>query len=95
MRGCITALAPDGRLVILRSWTGPADRQVDIRRVQVGEAARRTDDLVRLVRLVDEGALTLRVAGVFPAAHAAQAHHRLEAGGLRGRLVLDLNNLDE
>jgi NADPH:quinone reductase len=91
----IPALAPDGRLVILRSWTGPGDQQVDIRRVQVGGATRRTDDLARLVRLVEEGSLTLRVARVFPAVNAAQAHRRLEAGGLRGRLVLDLGDLDQ
>jgi NADPH2:quinone reductase len=33
--------------------------------------------------------LTPRVAGVLPLASAAEAHRRLEAGGLPGRLVLD------
>lgn len=39
-------------------------------------------------RLVERGALSLRVADELPAAAAAVAHRRLEAGGLRGRLVL-------
>jgi NADPH:quinone reductase len=30
----------------------------------------------------------LRVADVLPATAAAEAHRRLEAGGVRGRLVL-------
>ena len=34
------------------------------------------------------GLLTLRVADTYPLEHAAKAHERLEAGGLRGRLVL-------
>jgi NADPH:quinone reductase-like Zn-dependent oxidoreductase len=32
--------------------------------------------------------LTLRIAEVLPADHAAEAHRRLELGGVRGRLVL-------
>jgi NADPH:quinone reductase len=32
--------------------------------------------------------LTLRVAGTYPLADAARAHERLEAAGVRGRLVL-------
>lgn len=41
-----------------------------------------------LVRLVDNGELTLRVAGTYPLADAAGAHRRLAQGGLRARLVL-------
>ncbi|PPJ31611.1 hypothetical protein C5E45_27260 [Nocardia nova] len=36
-----------------------------------------------------EGALTLRVARTFPAEQAEQAHELLEAGGVRGRIVLE------
>ena len=41
-----------------------------------------------LAALADEGRLTPRVAGTLPLAEASKAHARLEAGGLRGRLVL-------
>ncbi|MGW0882065.1 NADP-dependent oxidoreductase [Streptomyces sp. NPDC002671] len=44
--------------------------------------------LSELVRLVDEGVLTLRVAETFTLADAAKAHERLAQGGVRGRLVL-------
>lgn len=44
--------------------------------------------LAELVRLVDEGVLTLRVAETFALDDAAKAHARLEEGGVRGRLVL-------
>jgi NADPH:quinone reductase-like Zn-dependent oxidoreductase len=48
------------------------------------------EKLDRLRRYVEEGVLSLRVAAVLPAADAAEAHRRLEAGGVRGRLVLEL-----
>jgi NADPH:quinone reductase-like Zn-dependent oxidoreductase len=41
-----------------------------------------------LVGLVEAGALTLRVAGTLPLEQVAEAHRRLEKGGVRGRLVL-------
>jgi NADPH:quinone reductase-like Zn-dependent oxidoreductase len=44
--------------------------------------------LDRLREQVEKGEITLRVAATFPAAEAAEAHRRLEAGGVRGRLVL-------
>lgn len=45
--------------------------------------------LLRGLRALSEaGLLTLRVADELPAADAAAAHRRLEAGGLRGRQVL-------
>lgn len=44
--------------------------------------------LAELVALVDEGALTTRVAETFPLEDAAKAHARLAEGGVRGRLVL-------
>jgi NADPH2:quinone reductase len=45
--------------------------------------------LDQLVRQVEQGILTLRVADVLPADQAVDAHRRLEAGSVRGRLVLD------
>lgn len=44
--------------------------------------------LAELVRAVDAGELTLRVAGTFSLDDAPKAHARLAEGGLRGRLVL-------
>ncbi|MFF0729426.1 NADP-dependent oxidoreductase [Streptomyces sp. NPDC004134] len=44
--------------------------------------------LAELARLVDDGVLTLRVAGTYDLADAPKAHARLAEGGIRGRLVL-------
>ncbi|MEU1008339.1 NADP-dependent oxidoreductase [Streptomyces sp. NPDC005890] len=44
--------------------------------------------LAELVRLVEEGVLTLRVAETYALEEAAKAHARLGEGGVRGRLVL-------
>ncbi|MFJ3618690.1 NADP-dependent oxidoreductase [Streptomyces iakyrus] len=44
--------------------------------------------LAELVRLLDEGVLTTRVAETYALEDAAKAHARLDEGGLRGRLVL-------
>lgn len=44
--------------------------------------------LTALSGLAAAGKLSLRVAGTYPLAEAAKAHERLEAGGMRGRLVL-------
>ncbi|MDT7747993.1 MAG: NADPH:quinone reductase [Pseudonocardiales bacterium] len=49
-------------------------------------AAADTATLDRLRAQAEQGILTLRVARILP---AAQAHRLLEAGGVRGRLVLD------
>ena len=50
------------------------------------------EDLVRrLEEQLAAGVYTLRVAQLLPAEQAEQAHRKLEAGGVRGRLVLDFS----
>ncbi|MEV6596223.1 NADP-dependent oxidoreductase [Actinoplanes sp. NPDC051346] len=44
--------------------------------------------LAELAELAEAGQLTLRVAETLPLARVAEAHERMAAGGLRGRLVL-------
>ena len=44
--------------------------------------------LDRLGQLVAQGKLTLRVAEIFPPERAAEAQRKLDAGGIRGRLVI-------
>lgn len=62
-----------------------AERGVRVAAVEVAADGAR---LAELVRLVDEGVLTLRVAETYPLADAVKAHARLVEGGVRGRLVL-------
>jgi NADPH:quinone reductase-like Zn-dependent oxidoreductase len=60
-------------------------RGIDTSFVKVDADGRR---LARLVALAEDGGLTLRAAQTYSLADAARAHHRLEKGGVRGRLVL-------
>ncbi|MER7827436.1 NADP-dependent oxidoreductase [Streptomyces sp. NPDC096097] len=57
-------------------------------RVVEQEVAADGAHLARLVALVDEGALTLRIAATFPLAEVAEAHAHLETPGVRGRVIL-------
>ncbi|WP_328873053.1 NADP-dependent oxidoreductase [Streptomyces sp. NBC_00287] len=57
-------------------------------RVDAVEVNADGSQLAELVRLADEGLLTLRVADTYALDDAAKAHARLAEGGVRGRLVL-------
>ncbi|WP_405811485.1 NADP-dependent oxidoreductase [Streptomyces sp. NBC_01520] len=57
-------------------------------RVRAVEVAADGNRLAELVKLVDEGALTPRVARTYPLEQAPEAYRRLAEGGARGRLVL-------
>lgn len=83
------AVRDGGRVATVRGFDGPGDRGVEFHPVWVRDYLRRADLLDRLRQQVEDGQLTLRVAATFPAAEAAEAHRRLEAGGTRGRLVIE------
>lgn len=85
----VPAIADGGVLATVRAWNGPAERGITVRPVQARGAATETAVLDRLARQAEAGVLTLRVARVLPPERAGEAHRLLEAGGVRGRLVLD------
>ncbi|MEV7924051.1 NADP-dependent oxidoreductase [Kitasatospora sp. NPDC088779] len=87
----VPAIADGGTLAERRGWSGPAERGIRVRPVMVTDGITDTERLNTLRRQVEDGTLTLHVADVLPAEKAAQAHRLLEAGGLRGRLVLDFS----
>ncbi|MBB5907234.1 NADP-dependent oxidoreductase [Actinoalloteichus hymeniacidonis] len=87
----LPALTDGGTLVELRGWSGPAERGIRVRPLMVTAGMEDTAKLDALRRQVDDGTLTLRVAEVLPAEEAATAHRLVEAGGLRGRVVLDFS----
>jgi NADPH2:quinone reductase len=84
------AVKDGGTVVTVRGYDQPGERGVAFRPIRVREYARAHDKLDQLRRLAEEGRLTLRVAGTVPKERAAEAHRRLEAGGLRGRMVIEL-----
>ncbi|MFF1724962.1 NADP-dependent oxidoreductase [Streptomyces sviceus] len=68
----------------------PGAHPGSVRGVRTASVAVEADGarLAELAGLVDEGALTLRVAETYALDAVAKAHARLEEGGVRGRLVL-------
>jgi NADPH2:quinone reductase len=83
------AVRDGGGFATVRHWTGDPGRGITVHRISVPREYHSGDKLELLRRYVEDGVLTLRVAGVHPAAEAAEVHRRLEAGGVRGRLVLE------
>lgn len=89
----IGAVRNGGQFLAVRPYQGPAEngkaeRGIAVHLVLVGQHLHEGHRIAELASLVTEGVLTLRVAEALPASAAAQAHRRLEAGGVRGRLVL-------
>lgn len=84
------AIRPGGQLAILRTGVTPLSGRADlsVRDVWVPDYQFANDKLSQLSALAGQGRISMRVADVFEASRAADAHRRLEAGGLRGRLVL-------
>ena len=85
----VPAVRDGGRIATVRGFRGEEQRGITFHPVLVRNYAREQAKLEGLRQQAADGRLTLRVARTFPAAQAAQAHRLLEAGGTRGRLVLE------
>ena len=84
------AVRDGGAIATVRGFSDPdAPRGIRYHPVWVRNYAREQAKLDELRRQVEQGRLTLRVARTFAPADAAEAHRLLEAGGVRGRLVLE------
>ncbi len=84
----LPAVRDGGQLMAVRPFQGQTERDIKISLVLVGNHLHEGARLAELAGLAAKGVLTLRIADLIPAEDAAQAHRRLEAGGVRGRLVL-------
>lgn len=85
----LPAVRDGGRVVAVRAFAGEPERGISIDLISVRAYLREPSKLEALMELASCGTLTPRIAATFPPADAAEAHRRLEAGGVRGRLVLD------
>ncbi|HVX21900.1 MAG TPA: NADP-dependent oxidoreductase [Acidimicrobiales bacterium] len=85
----VGAVRDGGRIVTARGYTAAGERGVTFHPVLVAGYAKETGKLDRLRQQAEDGVLTLRVAATMPAETAVAAHRQLEAGGVRGRLVLE------
>ena len=83
------ALRDGGGFATVRGFATEAPRDIVIHPVWVREYATARTKLDRLREQVEVGELTLRVAQTFTAERAPDAHRMLEAGGVRGRLVIE------
>jgi NADPH:quinone reductase-like Zn-dependent oxidoreductase len=84
----LPAVRDGGQVMAVRPFAGAPERGITVTVVHVDDYLQAGDKLAALADLAARGILTLRVADVLTAGCAAEAHRRLEAGGVRGRLVL-------
>jgi len=90
---CIRSLATGGRLVTYGATTGPLG-QLDIRRVFwkqlsiLGTTMGSPTEFRAVMKLVFDGTIEPVIADTLPLERARQAHERLEAGGVFGKLLV-------
>jgi NADPH2:quinone reductase len=84
----LPAIRDGGKLATVRGFAGPSERGITIAPVRVTSYLLNHEALDRLGQLVAAKRLTLRVAETFPPERAADAHRKMAAGGIRGRLVI-------
>ncbi len=84
----IPAVRDGGAFTSVRGFQGVPQRDIHFTTTMVRSYAHEFEKLDRLRRQVEAGEITLRVAEAYPPERAAEAHRRLEAGGTRGRLVM-------
>jgi len=84
----IPAVRDGGAFTSVRGFKGAPQRDIRFTATWVRTYAQEFEKLDRLARQVEAGEITLRVAEIYPPERAGEAHRRLEAGGTRGRLVI-------
>ena len=84
----LPAVRDGGAVATVRGYRGDGSRDLRVFPTLVRRVAQDRAALDRLRQQAEDGVLTLRVARTFPVEQAADAHRMLEAGGVRGRLVL-------
>jgi len=84
----LPAIRDGGGMAVVRGFQGETERDIAIHQVQVSRYAENQAALAGLGDLVSQGKLTLRVAETFTAERTGEAHEKLAAGGVRGRLVI-------
>ncbi|MDP6832690.1 MAG: NADP-dependent oxidoreductase [Alphaproteobacteria bacterium] len=85
----IPAVRDGGAFTAVRGYEGEPQRGITFTTTWVRTYDCEFEKLDRLRQLVESGAMTLRVADTYPPERAGEAHRRLEAGGTRGRLVIE------
>lgn len=85
----IPAVRDGGAFTSVRGFEGEPQRGIRFSRTFVTNYDGEFDKLDRLRQQVEDRTLSLRLAATYPKEEATAAHERLEAGGTRGRLVIE------
>ena len=85
----IPAVRDGGAFTSVRGLKGDGQRGIEFTTTFVRDYEGEFEKLDNLRQLADSGAITLRVAETYAPEQAPEAHRRLEAGGTRGRLVIE------
>jgi len=85
----LPAVRDGGVISAVRGWDGGTERGITVHPVWVRDYLTEHAKLDRLRAQVEQGAVSLRVARTFPKEQAGEAHRMLQAGGTRGRLVIE------
>ena len=85
----IPAVRDGGAFTSVRGFIGEPLRDISFTATMVRTYDGEFEKLDGLRQLVESGSITLRVADTYTPERAGEAHRRLEAGGTRGRLVIE------
>ena len=85
----ISAVRDGGSFTSIRGFEGEPQRAISFTATWVRSYALEQGKLDQLRQQAEDGVVTLRVAQTYPAERASDAHARLEAGGTRGRCVIE------
>ncbi|MDC0398793.1 NADP-dependent oxidoreductase [Alphaproteobacteria bacterium] len=85
----IAAVRNGGAFTAVRGFKGEPERSINFSQTFVRNYDGEFEKLNQLRKLVDEQKLTLRMASTYKPENVSAAHERLEAGGTRGRLVIE------
>ena len=85
----IEAVKDGGSFTSVRGFKGEPQRDIDFTATWVTAYDCKKDKLETLCEQTESGVLTLRVADSVTMENAAEAHKKLEAGGTRGRMVIE------
>ena len=89
-RAAVPAVRDGGAIAVVRGWDDGEDPERGIRvvTVSVAKALANTAWLELLSEEAAAGRLTARVLDTYPPERTQEAYERMDAGGLRGRLVI-------
>ena len=87
----IDAVKDNGSFTSVRNFIGEPQRNINFTATWVSEYNCDFERLDKLRQQVEDGLISLRVADTVTPDNVAEAHRRLDAGGTRGRMVINWN----